>query len=88
MDYNLQLWMTNGWLCTDSLTFTLHHHVENLWFLWGFQYLGEVQGTIFAVEDSRHVIGVEEEAVFLPADVCERWVWQEMAVQNPGPSVR
>lgn len=56
--------------------------------VWDSQYLGEVEGTVLTVEDPGYVVGVEKESVFLPSDVGERWVCQEMAVQDPRASVR
>lgn len=52
------------------------------------RYLIKEQTAVAAIEDARHVVGVEEEAVLLPAQVGERRVGAEVAVQAGGLAVR
>lgn len=51
-------------------------------------YLIKEQTAVTAVEDAGHVVGVEEEAVLLPAQVGERRVGAEVAVEAGGLAER
>lgn len=51
-------------------------------------HLGEEQAAVHLVEDPGNVVRVEEEAVLLPAQVLQRRIGPEVAVENGGLAVR